>query len=85
VNFDHGAHVFYAFKFSFKFGCDNSAHNMDFCFLVSGICVALALCIVVSRDTKNCFFNYTFLQHYNYHHNELVSMLLGELCYLSCT
>jgi hypothetical protein len=28
VNFDHGAHVFNAFEFAFKVGCDNSGLKM---------------------------------------------------------
>lgn len=41
----------------------HSAHNMDFCFLVPGICVALALYIAVIRGSKNSFFNYAFLRY----------------------
>ena len=44
---------------------------------ISGICVALALCIAVPRASKNHFFNYAFLRYCNYHHTELVSIHTG--------
>ena len=79
----------------------HSAHNMDFCFLIPGICVALALCIAVPRGSKNRFFNYAFLRYtvslttviiiiINWFQSTQVSFFFGaihtgELCYLSCT
>lgn len=60
----------------------HSAHNMDFCFLVPGICIALVLCIAVPRGSKNRFFNYACLT--------VISIIMNwfqavQVSYLSCT